>query len=327
MSATADKTADRRVRAVAQWKCAVGSDLGEGQHHLGDQSTNALASPNNGHRSVDAQRVSAVAAANRHRVRDVQSNPAVGGQSSPGAEVEPVSKRGTLPGGDFALALAAETLTDLERTRIALENRMRAMEQFHRTTDTPQYQWFAAIKIGIEEQEKAAELVLKRTLRQHPLGGWVRRTVGVGEKQGARLIAAIGDPYWNHLDDRPRRGPAELWAYCGYAPEQKRRKGVKSNWNAQAKMRAYLVAEACMKQRSSPYRADYDRARAAWADKDTTDGHRHNHALRVVAKAVLRDLFLEAKRVATDLDPGHSRRDYLTSAAGVESFPAEAADA
>jgi hypothetical protein len=63
-------------------------------------------------------------------------------------------------------------------------------------------------------------------------------------------------------------------------------------------MRAFLIAESCIKQRTSPYRADYDRARASWADKDTSDGHKHNHALRVVAKAVLRDMFIEARRQA-----------------------------
>jgi hypothetical protein len=31
-------------------------------------------------------------------------------------------------------------------------------------------------------------------MRAHPLGPWVKRTTGVGEKTGARLLAAIGDP-------------------------------------------------------------------------------------------------------------------------------------
>jgi hypothetical protein len=198
---------------------------------------------------------------------------------------------------EFALLVAAAALDDIEKARNALSNRVGAMERdgLHITKE---YETQKAILAGLAAIEHEATLALQRTLRKHPLGPWVKQTVGVGEKQGARLIAAIGDVYWNTLEDRPRRGPAELWAYCGYAPGQKRRKGVKGNWNAQAKMRAYLIAESCIKQRHSPYRAVYDAARANWVDHDTTDGHKHNHALRLVAKAVLRDLFLAAKETA-----------------------------
>ena len=103
---------------------------------------------------------------------------------------------------------------------------------------------------------------------------------------------------WNGAEDRPRRGPAELWQFCGVGdPARSRlRKGERVEFNPEAKMRVRLVAESCMKQRTSPYRAVYDRERAKWADRDTTDLHKHNHALRCVAKAVLKDLFLEARR-------------------------------
>jgi hypothetical protein len=215
---------------------------------------------------------------------------------------------------DFALLTAAANLDDIEKARLAVNNRVKAMER-DGLTGTPMYETQAGILAGLAAIEKEAIKALERTVRKHPLGPWIKSTVGIGEKQGARLIASIDDVYWNHLDERPRRGPAELWAYCGYAPGQKRRKGVKSNWNAEAKMRAFLCAESCIKQtggtddaiagaismgdsrRRSPYRDVYDQARTNWADHDTTDGHKHNHALRLVAKAILRDLFLEAKRV------------------------------
>jgi hypothetical protein len=200
--------------------------------------------------------------------------------------------------GESVLQLAAATLDDIERTRIAMQNRLRAMRDDHGVGDTPEYARAELIYEALDDAEHQATLELQRALRRHPLGPWVKRTVGIGEKQGARLLAALDDPYWNHAEDRPRRGPAELWAYCGFAPGQKRKKGQKSNWNAQAKMRAFLVAESCIKHMHSPYRADYDRARASWADRETSDGHKHNHALRVVAKAVLRDLYLAAKGLA-----------------------------
>lgn len=192
----------------------------------------------------------------------------------------------------FRLQFAAEFLTDTEGLRISTENRLRQLAIEAPGVDLRVYREQALALAAIEHQ---AVLELQRAMRAHPYGGWVKQTLGVGEKQGARLIAAIGDVVYNHAADRQRRGPAELWAYCGYAPGQKRRKGVRSNWNATAKMRAFLVAESCMKKRDSPFRADYDRARANWADRDVSDGHKHNHALRVVAKEVLKSLFLYAK--------------------------------
>lgn len=211
----------------------------------------------------------------------------------------PDDQRGSVAA--LRLELAAAMLDDLEGLRKATANRVRAATEKGLPAGAYEDQLTA-----LQAMEHRATLDLQRALRQHPLGAWVKRTVGIGEKQGARLIAAIGDVSIKaaqyHKDtgemleaERPRRGPAELWAYCGYSPEQKRRKGVKSNWNANAKMRAHLCAESCIKQMHSPYRATYDEARASWLDRDTTDMHKHNHALRCVAKALLRDLWKAAQ--------------------------------
>lgn len=174
-----------------------------------------------------------------------------------------------------ALRILADSLDDLERFRIATDNRLRAMRQVYGYTDaeadTPEMVRLQAIADGIAHLEDMAVLDLKRALRAHPLGGWVKRTTGLGEKTGARLIAAIGDPSWNVLHDRPRT-VSELWSYCGYGdPEkQKRRKGVKANWSNDAKMRAFLCAEAAIK---AGVRKD--------DDADDTDGYDldHRHAL------------------------------------------------
>lgn len=124
------------------------------------------------------------------------------------------------------LALAADTLDDLERARMAAKSRFRHMTRdevdkdggvrdLGLSTDVPEVLALAALVDGLTNLEHQAELALKRSLRQHPLGPWVKVTLGVGEKQGARLLAAIGDPYWNTLHNRPRT-VSELWAFCGY---------------------------------------------------------------------------------------------------------------
>jgi hypothetical protein len=195
------------------------------------------------------------------------------------------------------LLFCAEYLDDVEKIRIATENRLRSMKEAEIDAEFYEKQTQAFQKL-----EHEAVLALQRVMKKHPLGKWIEETKGVGLKQGARLIAAIGDITYNHLDDRPRRGPAELWAYCGYhvLPDghaAKRKKGVKSNWNPTAKMRAFLIAESCIKQKESPYRKVYDKARKSWEKRDISDGHKHNHALRVTAKEILKDIFLESKNL------------------------------
>ena len=174
-----------------------------------------------------------------------------------------------------------------------------------------------------------------RIMKRHPLGPWCQARPGVSDKQLARLLAAIGDPYWNDLHDRPRT-VSELWAYCGLhvlhpggqrgcdtqktpaagvAPRHM--KGVQGNWNDTARTRAWLIAVQCMKTPTSTYRPVYKAAREKYADavhqaacvrcgprgkpaqpgSPLSLGHQHARALRFVAKRILRDLWRESKRL------------------------------
>lgn len=279
------------------------------------------------------------------------------------------------PETDRGLRSAADFLLDIERLRMATENRLR---QYARPKDQPDkdgrrrgFGWslsqsaitrdtavalidlkcdsLVLAEIGIEKAprprpprdkegqlpergcclEHAAERRLARELRTHPLGPWVKAQRGIGEKQGPRLIGAIGDPYMRpayRLPDgtveapRPRT-PYELFAYCGmhvvdgHAP--KRARGNPSNWSADARTRAHLVAESCLKGLRKPcesiegagyavhvegcacfpYRLLYDQYREKIADRELTAGHKLNMALRRVAKEILLDLWREAKRI------------------------------
>lgn len=296
---------------------------------------------------------------------------------------------------DALVLIAADVLDDLERIRIATENRLRSLT--HEPVEGERGGWFGkglspdmsevrrvqAILDGLTKLERQATLDLCRAVRKHPLGDWVKRTVGVGEKQAGRLFAAIGNP-------ADRATVSQLWAYCGYHvlnPGQNRtdtqsrragdptdqgrldpqsttvggeahasgqapldahsvsaggnssgntsqttsdvhrtipgvaptrRRGEKANWSSTAKMRAYLVAESCIKQCTSPYRAVYDAGREKYADavhaheckrcgpsgkpaqpgSPLSDGHKHARAMRLVAKEVLKDLWIEARRIS-----------------------------
>ena len=293
---------------------------------------------------------------------------------------QPAASQQTLPKdppllADPLLALAADVLDDLEKVRIANENRLRQLTRSVEDSDGetrgfgldeahPDVARLAALVDMLADAEHKAALNLGRLMRRHPLGPWVQSTNGIGVKQGARLIASVGDPYIRPEitredgtvePSRPRL-VSELWAYAGYHviktpvsghiasasqedyaadgpghPGQptcddhsmlagvapKRQRGQHANWSATAKMRAYLVAVSCMKHLDSPYRKTYDDTREKYAEAvhqvpcvrcgpsgkpapagtALSDGHKHARALRAVAKAVLKDLWREARRL------------------------------
>jgi hypothetical protein len=229
------------------------------------------------------------------------------------------------------LGLAALVLDDIERVRIANENRLRQLTRdevdkdggergFGLSAEHPDVINLTSIVSVLKIVEESAIANLQADLLSHPLGAWCKRTAGVGEKQLARLLAAIGDPAWNDLHNRPRK-VSELIAYCGYdvrdgmAPIHRR--GQQSNWNETARMRTRLIAESCMKHTTSPYRAVYDEAREKYAagthsvacvrcgpkgkpaqpGSVLSAGHQHARALRLVAKAFLKDLYAESLRL------------------------------
>lgn len=247
---------------------------------------------------------------------------------------------------DVVLALVAESLDDIEKARIAAENRHRSLIQVYGMEGTPQEQAAGMFTAGLADLEQQTTLRLRRAMKAHPLGPWVKAQKGIGDKQAARLLAAIGDPYWHpetrNEDDTVRHaeGPrtvSQLWAYAGLhvlpvshafrdaqqgaaggnqtsnpdrpdggtlAPivgvAAKRRKGQKANWSATAKMRAYLIATSCMKQPDgNQFRDLYvnRRAHTTVTHPEWTPIHSHNDGLRIVAKAVLKELWIEARRL------------------------------
>ncbi len=239
---------------------------------------------------------------------------------------------------DPALDLFALCLDDLEKTRIANANRLAQLVRgepdsdgvvrgFAVSPDDPQARRLQSIVDGLAALEHEAELNLKRAFRAHPLFPWAKALRGVGEKQAARLLSAVGDPYIRPemvLPDESIRpaGPrtvSALWAYCGYhvidGEAPRRRRGARSNWSQSAKTRAYLIAMSCLKQlvkpchttdegaqhvegcRCSPFRLVYDKRRAhtATTHPEWPPIRSHNDAIRVMTKAILKDLWRAAR--------------------------------
>ena len=263
-----------------------------------------------------------------HRVTDGDPTSESGGrwlrddQSSTAPALGPIL-------ADPSLAFAADVLDDLEKTRNANANRLRILTRdevdsdgehrgFGLTEDHPDVAQMAAIVASLDGLVKEATKTLERRVRKHPLGPWIKAQRGVGDKTAGRLLAAIGDPYWNTLHDRPRT-VSELWAFAGLHTNgesaARRQRGVRANWSTVAKTRAWLVIEASMKQINpackrddaigvhedgcgcSPYRIVIDerRQRTRETHPDWTPGHSLNDAMRIASKELLKDLWIQAR--------------------------------
>lgn len=282
------------------------------------------------------------------REYDAQRTPAGGGghHSDPSATVAPIPKYETL--ADPTLALAADVLDDLETVRIANQNRLRTLTRDEADSDGeqrgfgldeshPDVARLAALVKVLEEAEHHAVLNLQRVMRKHPLGPWIKTQKGVGDKQAARLLAVIGDPYVN-MQTGEVRTVSQLWAYAGHGdPARRKFKGMSQSdlfrlGNPTAKKRTWSIAASILKAGGGEERAIvhstatahtpslavvyYQRKHATEGREHTaecvrcgpsghpalpgslwSDAHRHADALRVLGKAFLRELWIESRRL------------------------------
>jgi len=176
---------------------------------------------------------------------------------------------------------------------------------------------------------------------------WQKSQVGIGEDSIARVLGHLGDPYiatrhyWQGtgakrelmVEPPVARTVAQLWQYAGHGKPGKAPKGATAEQmfalgNPKVKMLLHLQAEWCMKQQGH-YRDVYTATRDAVADKTHTvdcvrcgpsgkpalvgspwaPGHQHAHALRIVGKTILRDLWLIRREALTGLPADHGSAD------------------
>lgn len=167
------------------------------------------------------------AAAKQHAAPS-SSSPTAGPSSQTSGSASTRARSAPIPPVSLAdpfLALAADVLDDTERTKIANQNRLRQLTRNEPDKDGeergfgldethPDVRRLASLVEMLSQVEHDATLNLARKMREHPLGPWVKAQKGVGDKQAARLLATIGDPYINSATGEPRT-VSQLWAYCG----------------------------------------------------------------------------------------------------------------
>lgn len=281
---------------------------------------------------------------------------------------------------DQFLTTLAGQVDDFEAVRKAMANRYRQLTRtendkdgelrgFGMSEDDPDVQRIKALTLALNSHafekkgpetglEVDAVRQLERHMRRSVWKPWLAQATGVGEKQLARLLAAIGDPYWNAKYQRPRIA-SELIRYCGLDPvavsndpdaprvARKKRQGTQAKWSHEARMRAWNIAGSCIKTKGH-YRDVYDATRAKYADaihvhpcpqcgtaskpgkpgvpapigSPLNDGHKHGRALRAIARKVLLDLWIEARRLHGVTDETPHKQPASQRRSGAQGTPA-----
>lgn len=152
-------------------------------------------------------------------------------------------------------------------------------------------------------QRSAIEKEMKRIVRNLPVAAWQAETRGFGEMGLAVIVGEAGD-LSNYAN------PAKLWRRLGLAPYQghagktwrvpqwRERALSAEEWSdygysAQRLAQVYgVVTEPLIKACGGTiYRTVYDHAKASFAERARSPAHAHAHAMRVMTKALVLDLW------------------------------------
>lgn len=247
--------------------------------------------------------------------------------NQPSTNVRPQTQMRNVDGW-LELRIWAEMFNDAQQQRIASRNRAE-----RGGVDPIVYQAYTeALEQAEKVCGKHMRACYKRIVPK-PIVEWQKNTHGLGDHLLARILGQLGHPrhatphHWEGtgskrtlVADEPfERTIGQLWQYCGHGRPERKRKGMTAAELAamgspDLKMLVHLAAECCMKQKASPYRVVYEQQRIKVADKlhsvecvrcgpsgkpaqpgtPWSAGHQHAHALRVVGKEILRDLWVVA---------------------------------
>jgi hypothetical protein len=218
------------------------------------------------------------------------SEPSRNGHTSPDTRTMPAD----LERLHALLGHFARQLWDIQKVRIAMSHRVGAMQR-----DGLDGVWLAPAQTTADDLktlEKAIDRQLVRLVKQHPLADWIVGQRGIGLPGFARLLGITGS-----LDRFAT--VSKLWAYLGMhvvdGAAPRRKKGEKANWSPQGRVLCHQIAESIVKAGHGPYRAAYDRKKGEYeSDRpDWTQARRHNAAMRYAVKTLLKELWIEWRRV------------------------------
>ena len=263
-----------------------------------------------------------------HGPTDTQPTNAGGELLDPSTTLRPNPKTAS---GWVELRIAADLFHRAQQERIAVANVIRRPADGGNVDPmffAPHLERLEAV----EHEAKLLLGRVYRRVVPPELRAWQADSPGVGPHLFARLLGHLGDPcistphYWEGtgtnrtlmVEPARLRTVGQLWQYCGHGAPARRTRGMSADDLAAhgsplLKMLVHLNAEACMKRANGTrYRDVYVSAREAADGRLHTaecvrcgpsgrparpgspwsNGHAHAHALRIVGKELLRDMWI-----------------------------------
>lgn len=183
--------------------------------------------------------------------------------------------------------------TQVQKLRVALENRVRAIRQQKDETQTIPA-WMVRSLERFYEEEKELTRAMKWLASSLTLYNvWLKHVKGIGPTLAVKLIGLIGS-----AERFPR--VSKLWRYAGLAvidgKAEKTQKGEKRHYNARLKSLLYVISSSFLKVHGKvyqPYAEIYYTARRKYeAEKpDWTKLHVHYASIRKMEKLFLSHLW------------------------------------
>ena len=152
-------------------------------------------------------------------------------------------------------------------------------------------------------QRAEIEREMKRIARTLPVAEWQASVRGFGDMGLAVVVGEAGDlsnyanpaKLWRRLGLAPYQGHAgKTWRIPGWRPRAlSSEEWSDYGYSAQRLAQVYgVVSEPLMKAcAGTVYRAVYDHAKASFAERASSPAHAHAHAMRVMTKALVLDLW------------------------------------
>lgn len=154
----------------------------------------------------------------------------------------------------------------------------------------------------LAQHAKGFEKTLVKLAKAQPLWAWAESVRGLGAPSFAGLLGEAGRPITDY------RSVSALWKRMGLAViggERQRKcanaeKAIEHGYNPQRRSYAYVIATNMIKaqgtgEKAGPYRLIYDAAKASALAKEWTLLHAHNHGMRLMVKALLKDAWVAAR--------------------------------
>jgi hypothetical protein len=219
-----------------------------------------------------------------------------------------------------------EIFVDLQGNRIALSNKLGMKADGTPTKERPnsirldETKFESLIAHAVAQESEAQKIMLGcyRDVAPKAIQQWQKDTNGIGEHSVAKLLGYIGHPriafpfFWDEDADGKRaaeptplppfqRKVSDLWQYAGVGAPLRRKKGMTKEeslalGNPNAKKATWMMVQGIIKAGSSEYRDYYDliKDKEQWriTDLEWSKGHLNNHAIRLVMKRILKDLWI-----------------------------------